>query len=99
MEPRLLTKEEQFAEITAKMLETYRSKNHDYGDCFSTLFCELGMPYAYGHLKEKLYRVKSLMQDEAKVKGESMEDSLLDLANYAILTLLELNTTKIITHN
>lgn len=88
------SKEEQFAEITAKMLETYKAKNHDYGDCFSVLFCELGMSYAYGHLKEKLYRIKSLIHDEAKVKGESMEDSLLDLANYAILTLLEINASK-----
>lgn len=88
------SKEEQFADIMAMMLETYKAKNHDYGDCFSVLFCELGMPYAYGHLKEKLYRVKSLMQDAAKVKDERMEDSLLDLANYAILTLLELNASK-----
>lgn len=47
-------KEEKFAEITAKMLETYRQKNHDYGDCFSTVFCELGMPYAYGHFEGKV---------------------------------------------
>lgn len=39
---------------------------------------------------EKLERVKSLMKDEAKVKGEGMKDSLKDLANYAILTIMEL---------
>ena len=43
---------------------------------------------------EKLKRVKSLMSDEAKVKDESMRDSLLDLANYAILTIMELDKTK-----
>ena len=52
------------------------------------------MTYAYGHMAEKLKRVKSLMSDEAKVSGESMRDSLLDLANYAILTIMELDKTR-----
>lgn len=81
---------DRFKEITDKMLETYKSKNKDYGDSFRNLFKECGMTYAYGHLKEKLERVKSLMSDEAKVKGESMKDSLYDLANYAILTIMEI---------
>lgn len=81
---------DRFKEITDKMLETYKSKNKDYGDSFRNLFKECGMTYAYGHLKEKMERVKSLMSDEAKVKGESMKDSLYDLANYANLTIMEI---------
>lgn len=79
-----------FKKITDEMLDTYKVKNHDYGSSFSNLFKECGMTYAYGHMKEKLERVKSLMKDEAKVKGEGMKDSLLDLANYTILTIMEL---------
>ena len=85
---------DRFKEITDKMLETYKSKNKDYGDSFRNLFKECGMTYAYGHLKEKLERIKSLMSDEAKVKGESMKDSLYDLANYAILTIMEIEKQK-----
>lgn len=85
---------DRFKEITDKMLETYKSKNKDYGDSFRNIFKECGMTYAYGHLKEKLERVKSLMSDEAKVKGESMKDSLYDLANYAILTIMEIEKNK-----
>lgn len=85
---------DRFKEITDKMLETYKSKNKDYGDSFRNLFKECGMIYAYGHLREKLERVKSLMSDEAKVKGESMKDSLYDLANYAILTIMEIEKNK-----
>ena len=73
---------------------TLKAKNHDYGNSFSELFAECGMTYAYGHMAEKLKRVKSLMSDEAKVKGESMKDSMLDLANYAILTIMELDKTR-----
>ena len=83
-----------FRDITNSMYDTFKAKNHDYGNSFSELFAECGMTYAYGHLSEKLKRVKSLMSDEAKVNGESMRDSLLDLANYAVLTIMELDKTK-----
>lgn len=85
------TDADRFKEITDKMFETFKAKNHDYGSSFSNLFKECGMTYAYGHMAEKLERVKSLMKDEAKVNGEGMKDSLLDLANYAILTVMELD--------
>ena len=83
-----------FRDILNGMYGTFKAKNHDYGNSFSELFAECGMTYAYGHMAEKLKRVKSLMSDEAKVNGESMRDSLLDLANYAILTIMELDKTK-----
>ena len=88
------TDADRFKEITDKMFETFKAKNHDYGSSFSNLFKECGMTYAYGHMAEKLERVKSLMKDEAKVNGESMRDSLLDLANYAILTIMDLDKTR-----
>ena len=84
------TDADRFNEITDKMFETFKAKNHDYGSSFSNLFKECGMTYAYGHMAEKLERVKSLMKDEANVKGEGMKDSLLDLSNYAILTVMEI---------
>ena len=88
------TDADRFKEITDKMFETFKAKNHDYGSSFSNLFKECGMTYAYGHMAEKLERVKSLMKDDAKVKGESMKDSLYDLANYAILTIMEIEKRK-----
>ena len=85
---------DRFKEITDKMFETFKAKNYDYGSSFSNLFKECGMTYAYGHMAEKLERVKSLMKDDAKVNGEGMKDSLLDLSNYAILTIMELDKTR-----
>lgn len=79
-----------FGMITKKMRDMYERKNNDYGNSFKDLYKECGMTYAYGHLSEKLARIKQLMKDEAKVKGESMKDSLYDLANYAILSIMEL---------
>ena len=88
------TDADRFKEITDKMFETFKAKNHDYGYSFHKIFEECGMTYAYGHMAEKLERVKSLMKDDAKVNGEGMKDSLLDLSNYAILTIMELDKTR-----
>ena len=88
------TDADRFKEITDKMCDIYKQKNSDYGNSFSKLFKECGMTYAYGHMAEKLERINSLRKNEAKVKGESMKDSLYDLANYAILTIMELEKTE-----
>lgn len=82
-------------EICGKMSEIYEKKNHDYGDSFSQLFKKYGMAYSLIHMEEKLARIEQLSNNANKVEGESIKDSLLDLANYAILTLLELKTKEI----
>ena len=83
-----------FKEITDKMYDIYKQKNSDYGSSFSKLFKKCGMTYAYGHLAEKIERIDSLSNNEAKVQGESMIDSLYDLANYSILTIMEIEKRK-----
>ena len=40
-------------------------------------------------LQDKLNRLKTLIRNEARVKDESIEDTLLDLANYAIMEVVE----------
>lgn len=74
--------------------DLFIKKNADYGNSFADIFAEVGMAYAYGHLAEKLRRIHSLMKQPANVTGESMRDSLVDLANYAILTIVELDAQK-----
>lgn len=88
------TDADRFKEITDKMSDTYKRKNSDYGNSFSKLFKKCGMTYAYGHLAEKIERIDSLRNNDAKVQGESMIDSLYDLANYSILTIMEIEKRK-----
>lgn len=88
------TDADRFKEITDNMSDTYKRKNSDYGNSFSKLFEECGMTYAYGHLAEKVERINSLRKNDAKVHGESMIDSLYDLANYSILTIMEIEKCK-----
>lgn len=83
-----------FKEITDKMSDTYKRKNHDYGDAFSEMYDELGINYGYGKIREKVNRIKTLKDNEAQVANEPLEDALLDCANYCILTLMEYQKRK-----
>lgn len=66
-------------------------KNHDYGDSFAKSYSEYKDVMAAIRLEDKLNRYKALIanKEDCKVKEESIEDTLLDLANYAIMTLIE----------
>lgn len=74
----------------------YKEKNADYGDSFHHTFLEEGMAMARIRLSDKLNRFKNLSRnpDCQKVNDESIKDTLLDLANYALMTVLELEETK-----
>lgn len=73
----------------------YVQKNQDYGDSFHQTFMEEGMAMARIRLGDKLSRFKSLTRSGIQqVKDESIRDTLIDLANYAIMTVLELDTMK-----
>lgn len=86
------SKEQIFKEICDDMLKTYIAKNKDYGNSFEVLFKKYGMTYSIIHLQEKLNRIESLQSKTNEVEGETFVDSLKDLANYAILTLIELRS-------
>lgn len=77
----------------------YKKKNEDYGDSFSKSFEEYGMTMPCIRLEDKLNRLKSLtLNNKAQqVNDESIEDTLLDLANYAIMTVIELEKSKQVT--
>lgn len=77
--------------ICAELTALYEKKNHDYGDSFHKSYLEYGMVMPLIRLEDKLNRLKSLtMRDEAKVTDESIRDTLMDLANYSIMTAMEL---------
>lgn len=81
------------ASICEDLNEIYAQKNHDYGDSFGKGYAEYGMVMAVIRLEDKLNRLKSLIKAEALVKDESINDTLMDLANYAIMTVIERERT------
>lgn len=73
----------------------FERKNHDYGDSFHQIFLEEGWPMVRIRLSDKLNRVKALTKgDSQKVQDESLRDTLMDLANYAILAVMEMDRRK-----
>ena len=86
--------EEIYGSLLDKLFTTYKAKDADYGSAFAEMFDELGIDYAYGKLREKMNRIKTLRNQPNMVENESLEDALLDTAGYAILTLVELKKRK-----
>lgn len=77
--------------ICKKLNQVYKAKNHDYGDSFGDTYKKLGIISAVTRLSDKMNRLMSLaVSHDAQVKDEKIEDTLLDMANYAIMTLIEL---------
>ena len=86
-------KTETFEDITREMVEMYKIKNHDYGDSFGETFKKLGLISAVTRISDKVNRLVSLSTKDAKV-DESLEDTLLDLASYSVMTLIELRSDE-----
>lgn len=87
-------------DICSELNKIYEQKNHDYGDSFHDTWKEEGMAMARIRLSDKLNRFKKLSRiieldnEDQMVKDESMQDTLLDLANYAIMTVMEMRIEK-----
>lgn len=80
------------AKICKEMNELYERKNHDYGDSFHRSFEEEGMAMVRIRLSDKLNRFKTLTKgNEQLVDDESIRDTLLDLANYAVMAISEID--------
>lgn len=86
-----MTNVERHKAICDELNQMYERKNHDYGDSFHQSFLEEGMAMPRIRLGDKFNRFKTLSAGTAqKVSDESIRDTLLDLANYAIMTVLEI---------
>lgn len=99
---------ESFKSVTSKMAETYEKKNHDYGDSFDKSLDKFGLIASVVRMGDKMNRIESLInksiqnpaypsvsvKDVNLVKDESIKDTLLDLANYAIMTVMWMDNQK-----
>ena len=81
----------EFREVTEWMNNVYERKNADYGDSFIKTFEEFGLTSSAIRINDKTERFKKLIKQEAQVQDEIIKDTLLDIANYAVLTLVEMS--------
>lgn len=92
--PETAAKAARHTEICKALGDIYIAKNADYGDSFSETFRKLGLISAVTRISDKTSRLQTLSCQAAMVKGESIRDTLLDLANYAIMTVMELDEQR-----
>lgn len=68
-----------------ELLQTFVDKNADYGNSFESSLEEYGLIAAIIRMEDKMGRLRTLIKSEAKVKDESISDTLRDLSNYALM--------------
>lgn len=86
---------ERFDAICARMTELYEKKNAAYGGSFHKSFLEEGLAMPRIRLGDKMNRFKVLskacvLSDD----GETMIDTLIDMANYCVMTIMELEEQR-----
>lgn len=84
-----------FEAITQVMVSTYDKKNKDYGNSFKEQYDEYGLISSCIRLEDKLRRIKRLRTSESQIKDESIRDTLLDMANYAIMTIVAMDENEL----
>ena len=95
--------EQKYMDVINKLKETFLKKNHDYGssvkknyDKFEAYGKNEGLKYVFGRIAEKHDRLENLIYGAHtnQVTDESVEDTLLDMANYAILAAVSIQEHK-----
>ena len=78
-----------YSNILKRMDDTHTRKNNDYGDAAYQGYKKYGDYYFMVQLHNKLSRLESLTigNKTQQVKEESIDDTLLDMANYAVMYL------------
>lgn len=82
-----------FDAITDELKDTYIKKNHDYGNSFDKSIDKFGLTAAVVRMNDKIERLNSLLNKDAKV-DESIRDTVMDLANYCIMTAMYLDNKE-----
>ena len=87
----LFMRSKQFKEITEELQDIYYKKNKDYGSSVTDTYKKFGLTSFLVRLTDKLNRLVTLNSNkEIMIKDEKIEDTLMDMANYCILALIEL---------
>ena len=78
-----------FEQLANQLIDTQKRKNADYGSSFDQTLDEFGLVASATRMSDKFNRFKSLMRcgSNARVEDEKIEDTLMDLAAYAIMTV------------
>ena len=87
--------DDKLIKVLEEMSMVLEKKSNDYGNSWKAL----GLKGLFCQIHSKYFRLKNLLwlNKEQKVKNESVRDSLVDLANYCILSVALLDDKKLST--
>lgn len=88
-----MDKVQEFKKIVDQMADTYAKKNENYGDSFGDTYERLGAISGLVRLYDKLNRATSLVNG-GENHYESLEDTFIDMACYAIMNVIEIRKQK-----
>lgn len=90
-----MTKYDKLKDLTNEILKIYMDKNADYGDSFSKSYEEFGIIAPVVRMSDKMERIKQLSKaEDIKVKDEPIRDTFIDIANYALMTVVEMDLER-----
>lgn len=83
---------EKYETISNELKSIYEEKNKRYGDSFRNGIKKYGYISSLTRLSDKFQRLEQLMLNrELETSDESLRDTLMDMANYCIMTVMELD--------
>lgn len=90
-----MTNVEQFRKIAQELSELYEAKDRAYGSSFADTYKKLGLISAVTRISDKFNRLCNLATNpDIDNLGESIEDTLRDMASYCIMTVMELGNER-----
>lgn len=76
-----------FSGLCKELSDLHEIKDKDYDGAFEESLDEFGLMHSAAMLKHKVNRFKNVVEKKkVNVSSESIKDTLLDLASYAIMT-------------
>ena len=85
----------QFKQIADDISALYEKKDRAYGNSFGDTFEKLGIISAVTRISDKYNRLCNLATNkDIDNLGESLEDTLKDMAAYCIMTIMEIENEK-----
>jgi hypothetical protein len=94
---RITQEYDMFKDLTNKMNDIFQAKRNDYGPSTEDTFKRYGAVSLLVRMRDKLNRLDNLLVTKisSSVNDERVEDTLLDLANYALITVLEMKKAEL----
>jgi Nucleotide modification associated domain 1 len=88
--------EQRVDKVSSEVIDIVKRKNKDYGNSYEIMVEKYGLVALLIRFQDKLGRLDSLVLkgQEQKVSDESIEDTLKDIAGYALLELARLEKSK-----